>query len=126
MSSSSALHVLYDLRVAETCLRVHQHRKLSGKLYTDYHFLDQDRVVLVFRSGGARWVRWEEAQKRIILGKRVAACSESTTSPPAASSSGSPARSRSQYASLRSNSGGWCRIGAKPRTERRRGEGYSY
>ncbi len=61
--------VTYDLRDSDAWRRAHQHRRLWGKLYSDYYILDQDHVLLVFRSAGARWERWEQARKRMILSK---------------------------------------------------------
>ncbi len=60
--------IAYDLRDANAWRRAHKHRRLWGKLYADYHVLDQDHVLLVFRSAGVRWEGWEQARKKMILG----------------------------------------------------------
>ncbi len=68
-AASLTFVVTYDLRDPEAWQRAHKHRRLWGKLYSDYHILDQDHVLLAFRSAGERWERWEQARKRMILGE---------------------------------------------------------
>jgi hypothetical protein len=62
--SSPIFVMAYDLRDAAAWQRAHEHRCLWGRLYTDYHVLDQDHVLLVFRSAAVRWERWEQARMR--------------------------------------------------------------
>jgi hypothetical protein len=45
------------------------HRYLWGRTLTDIHIVDEDHLLLVFRSKGERWRRWEEMRMRRILGE---------------------------------------------------------
>jgi hypothetical protein len=48
--------VVYDLSDPDQWQAAHRHRCLWGRLYTDIHALDLDRVALVFRPApDERW-----------------------------------------------------------------------
>ncbi len=47
--------IVYDLRDPAAWHQAHVHHNLWGKLYTDVHALDADRIALVFRTAGERW-----------------------------------------------------------------------
>jgi hypothetical protein len=66
------LRLVYDFRDAQARRQAREHRALWGRRLTDYYVLDEDHVVLVFRSGGARWLPWEERRKKKILGREAA------------------------------------------------------
>ena len=65
--------LVYDFRDAQARRQAREHRALWGKRLTDCHALDQSHVLLVFRSGGARWLPWEERRKKQILGRKAVA-----------------------------------------------------
>jgi hypothetical protein len=65
--------LVYDLGDPGAGHRVRRHRRYWGRLHTDLHALDELHVVLVFRSGGARWWAWEAVRKEWILGDEEAA-----------------------------------------------------
>lgn len=62
--------VLYDLTDPGAWRDSHRHRGLWGKLHTDYYFLGEDHVVMVFKpSPDARWREWERVRRDWILGE---------------------------------------------------------
>jgi hypothetical protein len=63
-----AFLVVYDLRDPAAWRAAHHHRSFWGKLYTDTHTLDYDRVLLVFRPApDCRWRSWESVRREWIL-----------------------------------------------------------
>jgi hypothetical protein len=64
--------LVYDLRDPAAGQRARRHRRYWGRLYTDLHVLDERHVALVFHSGGARWLPWEERRKKWILDREAA------------------------------------------------------
>jgi hypothetical protein len=62
------LFAIYDFRDPQARRQAREHRALWGRRLTDYYALDDERVVLVFRSCGARWLPWEVRRKKMILG----------------------------------------------------------
>ncbi len=65
---NSAFNILYDLRDPAAWNLAHRHRYFWGKLYTDIYVLDNDHILLVFRSAGnSRWREWEKVRKAWIL-----------------------------------------------------------
>jgi hypothetical protein len=65
--------VIYDLRDASAWQRAHEHRRLWGRHLADFHVLDENHVVIEFRSGGERWLAWEKRRLDRILAERGAA-----------------------------------------------------
>jgi hypothetical protein len=65
--------MIYDLRDEEAWRKAHRDRSLWGKIYTDIHVLDNDHIILSFRSGGERWWKWEKVRQAWILGEGKAA-----------------------------------------------------
>ncbi len=65
---TSEFVVVYDLRDGAAWLQAHKHRRLWGRIYSDYFTLDANHVLLVFRSAGPQWEQWEQARERMILG----------------------------------------------------------
>ncbi len=65
---SPSFIVTYDLRDPDAWQRAHKHRRLWGKLHSDYYVLDADHVALTFYPApDPRWRAWEEVRKRWIL-----------------------------------------------------------
>jgi len=68
-----SFEVLYDLRDHNAWRDAHWHRALWGRSFVDYHVLDEDHVILVFRpSPDLRWRAWEAVRKGSTLGERAA------------------------------------------------------
>jgi hypothetical protein len=65
--------VVYDLRDANAWRGAHEHRRLWGRRFADFHVLDEDHVVIEFRSGGERWLPWEKRRLEWILAEQGAA-----------------------------------------------------
>ena len=70
MTVSDGVAIVYDLRDPDQWQAAHRHRAFWGKLYTDIHPLDLDRVALVFRPApDERWRPWELVRLSWILGE---------------------------------------------------------
>ncbi len=65
--------LVYDLGDPAAGQRAHRDRRYWGRLYTDIYTLDNDHIVLAFRSAGERWLAWEAVRKGWILGREGAA-----------------------------------------------------
>ncbi len=72
MRTAEAFVILYDLQDASAWGRAHYHRDCWGRSWTDVHWLDSNRVALVFRSGGEQWRPWEEIRMGWILESEAA------------------------------------------------------
>jgi hypothetical protein len=68
---SPAFAIVYDLRDTGAWRQAHAHRRLWGRLFSEYYFLDSDHVLIVFMPGGERWRRWEARRKQRILGREA-------------------------------------------------------
>ena len=72
--TSDAVAVSYDLREGSVWHRAHEHRRLWGRRFADYHVLDEDHIVIVFRPAGERWLSSERRRlERILDGWEAAA-----------------------------------------------------
>jgi hypothetical protein len=68
VTPESEFTIIYDLRDAEAWMKAHRDRNAWGRTHTDYYFLDQDHVVMVFRPApDGRWRRWEAIRRSWIL-----------------------------------------------------------
>jgi hypothetical protein len=59
--------VVYDLRDPDAWRQAHAHRRLWGRRFSEYYFLDDDHVLIVFIPGGDRWRPWELVRLSWIL-----------------------------------------------------------
>jgi len=69
MVISDGFCIIYNLSCAHAWRQAHAHRHLWGRRFCEHYVLDEDRLLIVFRPGGARWQRWEAHRKRWILGR---------------------------------------------------------
>ena len=53
---------IYDLRDPDSWQQTHRHRGWWGKRFTSVYDLDENHIILVFRSGGERWSAWERVR----------------------------------------------------------------
>jgi hypothetical protein len=67
------LCLVYDFRDDQARRQAREHRALWSRWLTNYYALDERHVVLVFRSGGAQWLPWEERREKQNLGRKAAA-----------------------------------------------------
>ncbi len=66
--ASEPFAIAYDLQDPQAWLRAHRDRRLWERRYTDYHVLDHDRILLVFRPApDTRWRGWEQVRRGWIL-----------------------------------------------------------
>jgi hypothetical protein len=66
---SNGFAIIYDLRDAHAWRQAHAHRSLWGRRFSEYYFLDNDHVLILFVPGGARWASWEAHRRQRILGQ---------------------------------------------------------
>jgi hypothetical protein len=67
-NSGAELLIVYNVRDAGGGLeRARRHRRLWGRRFSEYYFLDNDHVLIVFMPGGERWRAWELVRLSWIL-----------------------------------------------------------
>jgi hypothetical protein len=64
--------LIYDAQDPHALRQAQKHRRYWGGRFVGIYPLDDRYLLFCFRSGGERWLPWEERRKKMILGRAAA------------------------------------------------------